>query len=390
MPRESFDVIVIGGGGVGLATAYYCARAEKRVLLIEQYDLLNDRHSSKGLSRFFRIVYSDRLLCQLARSALPLRNELERESHETLITKTGVLFYGMSEVFSREGNLQQCRQVMDELGIVYESYDSRQLSERFPVLKAVPDSASGLFQEDAGFTHARTTLEVLYRLAKQHGADIRSREPVQRLSSSSHDGCVQVRTDSGDYHAEKAILTPGGWANRLLGHLGLKLRLSIWGVTYAHFQVDEDRFEYPMWFYFGDPRGSDKNLYYGLPPILPQGQIKAGADFTDHVYDSPDSCSFEPDPNLVDLTAAFLERTFHGVDPRAVDPQVCFYTMTPDQSFVLDFVPGHPNMVLFTGGTGQAFKFTPILGTILSQLALAGQTEYRIQPFSIDREGLLA
>ena len=170
---DRFDVIVVGGGAMGLSAAYSCARTGKRVLVLEQFRFFNERGSSKGLSRFFRIVYSDALLCLLARSAYPLWQELERESGETLIAKTGVLFYGISESFSREGNLKKCKDVMDQLGIAYEEYDAGQLKERFSTLKDVPNSASGLFQADAGFTHAERTLRALYKLAKGHGASLR-------------------------------------------------------------------------------------------------------------------------------------------------------------------------------------------------------------------------
>ena len=64
--------------------------------------------------------------------------------------------------------------------------------------------------------------------------------------------------------------------------------------------------------------------------------------------------------------------------------------MTPDHNFVLDRIPGHDNIALFSGGTGQAFKYTPLFGKILSQLALAGKTEYNIADFSIHRPGILA
>ena len=144
-----------------------------------------------------------------------------------------------------------------------------------------------------------------------------------------------------------------------------------------------------MWFFFGQPDGKDKNLYSGLSPVSPRGQIKVGGDFTEAVYDSPEDCTFDPDPEMLNLTGRFLDSTLNGVNSRPIDPQTCIYTMTPDLNFVLDFVPGYENIVLFTGGTGQGFKFTPIIGTILSQLVLAGETEYNIRPFSIHRAGIL-
>ncbi len=390
MNSSAYDVIVVGGGTIGLSAAYHCARAGKKVLVLEQFDFFNAYASSKGDSRFFRIMYSDVRLCLLAQSAYPLWRELEREAQETLLTLTGVLFYGIAgDLMTREGNLKSCLQVMDALGIPYDHYDAPALKQRFPVLKDVPDQAVGLFQEQAGVIHAHVTLKALHRLAQKHGAHLRPGEPVTRIAPARSDGSIQVETTGGRHRAARLILAPGAWANQLLEHLSLQLALEAWQVTYAYFQVDDAHFDYPMWFFFGEPQGEDQNLYYGLPPLTTPGRIKAGGDFTDRIYASPAECTFEPDPKMLELTGKFLARTFKNVHPEPAEPRACIYTMTPDHNLVLDLVPGRENIALFTGGTGQAFKYTPLLGKILSQLVLAGKTEYNIADFSIHRPGIL-
>ena len=391
MGPSAYDVIVVGGGAIGLSAAYHCARAGKKVLLLEQFEFFNERASSKGDSRFFRIIYADVRLSLLAQSAYSLWRELEREAEATLLTLTGILFYGIAgDLMTREGNLRSCLQVMDALGIPYQNYDASALKERFPVLKNIPPQALGLFQEQAGVIHAHATLRALHHLAQQRGANLRAGEPVERIHPDPTTGVVEVETTVGRYRANKLILAPGAWANALLGHLSLQLALETWQVTYAYYRVEDTRCEYPMWFFFGEPRNADKNLYYGLPPVTTPGRIKAGADFTERVEASPAGCDFSPDPKLLELTGNFLRQSFAQVDPEPLDPQACIYTMTPDHNFVLDQIPGHDNIVLFTGGTGQAFKYTPLLGKILSQLALAGKTEYNIADFSIHRPGILA
>ena len=140
MGPSAYDVIVVVGGAIGLSAAYQCARAGKKVLLlVEQFEFFNEHASSKGDSRFFRIIYADARLSLLAQSAYALWRELEREAETTLLTRTGVLFYGIAgDLMTREGNLKSCLQVMDALGIPYQNYDASALKERFPVLKNIP------------------------------------------------------------------------------------------------------------------------------------------------------------------------------------------------------------------------------------------------------------
>jgi sarcosine oxidase len=56
---------------------------------------------------------------------------------------------------------------------------------------------------------------------------------------------------------------------------------------------------------------------------------------------------------------------------------------------ILDNLPGYPNVAIFTGASGRGFKFTPLCGRILVDLATTGKTYYDISPFSINRPGII-
>jgi sarcosine oxidase len=63
--------------------------------------------------------------------------------------------------------------------------------------------------------------------------------------------------------------------------------------------------------------------------------------------------------------------------------------MSHDYQMVLDKLPGYPNVAIFTGDSGRGFKFTPLLGRVLVDLAVDGNTYYNIGPFSIGRPGII-
>jgi sarcosine oxidase len=64
---------------------------------------------------------------------------------------------------------------------------------------------------------------------------------------------------------------------------------------------------------------------------------------------------------------------------------VCLYTMTPDEHFLLDRHPAHPQVVFGAGFSGHGFKFGILIGQILADLALNGTTAHNIQPFNVQR-----
>jgi sarcosine oxidase len=65
----------------------------------------------------------------------------------------------------------------------------------------------------------------------------------------------------------------------------------------------------------------------------------------------------------------------------------CLYTLTPDRDFALGLLPGHDH-VLVGLGAAHGFKFAPLLGRVLADLALHGGTEVDVSPYALDRPAL--
>lgn len=65
--------------------------------------------------------------------------------------------------------------------------------------------------------------------------------------------------------------------------------------------------------------------------------------------------------------------------------ETCLFTNTPDEDFVLDTLPEHPQVAVGAGFSGHGFKFASVVGEILADLALEGETDYDISMFALDR-----
>ena len=85
------------------------------------------------------------------------------------------------------------------------------------------------------------------------------------------------------------------------------------------------------------------------------------------------------------LIRTMLAAHLPAADGRLVAAQTCLYTMTPDGHFMLDRLPGHPEIIVASPCSGHGFKFAPVIGEILADLAMSGTTSHDISRFSLAR-----
>ena len=378
--RRAYEVIVVGCGGLGSAAAYWAARrAGADVLALEQFGLGHERGSSQDHSRIIRRSYHDPNYLALAAPAYDLWEQVEAESGVQLVVKTGGLDLERRGTTGPK-DLSHCAATMAENGIPYEDLDAQELMARFPQF-TLPEDARGLYQADSGLVDARKANAVHVALARLHGATVLDNSPVRAIRPLGE--AVEVVTDAGTFTAAHLVLTAGAWTNNLLADLGLRWPLTVTQEQITYFATPHirdfapDRF--PVWIW----RAPEE--FYGFP-VYGEVATKAGQDVGgDEV--TAETRTFEPNPRTHDRLVRFLAAHI----PRFLGPDLatktCLYTMPPDRHFVLDAVPGHPNVTVCVDG-GHAFKFATLIGRILSQLALDGRTEYPIGAFRADRPAL--
>ena len=400
-----FDIIVVGGGTIGLSAAYYAAARGSKALLLEQYDRFGDpRASSGGHSRFFRIMHSSAYMARLAEVSLALWQEIETASNEKILKQHPLMFYGVSGK-TPEGDLGCMKNILADLAIPYQWYDSgTALQGAFKVFKTVPENYTGLVQPNSAVIRTQKSIAAFHKLAKDAGANLLTNQPAELVPKG---GTYEVTCPAGSYSADSLILAPGPWTNSVLRPFDIQLNLCIWQMTVAYFEARTTRFEYPFWYEFGptmqrtasmmrrmhrtllEEQTTQQDLFYGFPPDEKPGFIKVSADYTYDFYTDPCHCTYAPCPKILSDLECFLQERFNGATSAPTDLSTCLYTFTKDGQMVLDTLPDCRNVAIFTGDSGRGFKFTPLVGRVLVDLATAGSTDYDISPLSIKRAGII-
>jgi sarcosine oxidase len=374
MTRD-FEYIVLGLGGFGSAAAYWLARrAGTEVLGLEQFELGHLRGESQDHSRIIRLSYHAAHYVELAKHAYAAWAELERDSGERLVLRTGGLDLGprVSAI-----PLSSYSDSMDAAGVRYERLDAGEIMRRWPQWR-LTDDIHGLFQENSGIAMAARGNAAHVRMAREHGATLLDRAPVERLRPAG--GEVEVTAGGNTYRGRRLVIAAGAWSNGALGHFDIRLPLRVTKEQVTYFaspalpDFQPDRF--PIWIWMDDP------CFYGFPVFGEPGP-KVGQDAGGLEVD-PDTRTFDVDEAARDRVIRFLERYLPSALGPVIYTKTCLYTLTPDRDFVIDTVPGHPQVAVAIGG-GHGFKFASLVGRILSEQAIDGRTARDLSPFRLDR-----
>jgi sarcosine oxidase len=169
----SYDVIVIGLGGMGSAAAAHLAARGQRVLGLERYGPAHDRGSSHGGSRIIRQAYfEDPAYVPLLRRSYELFEQLEADTSRDLLTITGGLYLGRPETPTVAGSLAAAR----EWDLPHEVLDPAEIRRRFPTMTPAGDEV-GLYEAVAGLVRPEATVSAHVEVAARRGATCGSTSP---------------------------------------------------------------------------------------------------------------------------------------------------------------------------------------------------------------------
>jgi monomeric sarcosine oxidase len=371
-----YDVIVLGLGGVGSAALYHVAQRGRRVLGLDRFSGGHDRGSSHGETRIIRQAYFEHAdYVPLLLRAYQLWNDLERQVGETLFHQVGLLQVGPPEGQVVRGVLAAARQHQ----LAVDSLSGREVERRFPGIR-VPSGHVGVFEPKAGYLKVERCVLSHLAAAKEAGAEAVHDAEIKSWEATASG--IRVLTSAGEFTADRLIIAAGAWTGDFLGQAHLPplrvLRKQVYWYTGNAPEYYETR-GFPT-FLFELPQG----VFYGFPERdaggLKVAEHSGGVEVVDPLHDPR-----LPDAADEGRVREFLATCLPGVGKERARYSTCFYTMSPDENFLVDRHPASERVVFAAGLSGHGFKFTSVLGEALADLALEGGTHLPIEFLSLRR-----
>lgn len=370
---ERYDAIVLGLGGMGSAAAMHLASRGAKVLGLERHGPLHDHGSSHGETRLIRRAYFESpAYVPLLDRSYELWDALGAAVGEPLLHRAGLALFGSG---SAPGARAAARATARTFGIDVEELDAPRARERFPMF-SVGDDASLLWEPGAGYLRVERCLEAHASRARALGAELRFFEAAGAWSSDGK--TARVVTEKGTYEAAELVITAGPWAPSLLAELALPLRVH--RVVLYWFEAPA-AFDGAPCFAFDDAEG----FFYGFPPLPGSREIKVAEHAPGTLLAQPEDARREVTFADAEKVHAFVARHLEGVRGPFTRAKTCLYTMTPDEHFVVDRHPRHRNVSIAAGFSGHGFKFAPVIGETLAELATDGRTRHPVGFLRADR-----
>lgn len=385
--RRNFDVIVVGGGPMGLSTTYHLSKRQTQTLLLEQFTFFNQLGSSAGVSRQFRIPYPQEYMVQLVKQSIPFWDELQSLTPVPLMDKVGTLWFGDPNVHSTEGNIGEAEKALKAQNVPYTTLTASQIESEYH-FRDLPSTYTGLFQPDGASIDLLATQQTLLNWnAASPYVTMLDEAPVTKIEQK--DDVFHVTTPLGTFTAKKLVLTPGPFADGVFNLLGFRVAATYWNMASAFYKKNDPDIQYPTWFVFQNPVGDNGNQFYGFPEVSWNypGYIRVASDFVMQALDSPEQRTLIPNPQELAYTAQWVRDHMTGLDPTPHFTSTCLVALSriPNKELLVDFappyVPNHQDIVIYA--TGWAGKFVPLLGRILADLALDGHTPFDISHFAL-------
>lgn len=348
MRIEHVDVVVVGGGVMGLATAWALVRRGLRPVVLERFARGHREGASHGATRNFNNAYDEEHYLDLLVRARQGWDALGSVDGESLLRLHGLVTHGDLDIAA-------VRSGLETRGIPSAVFSPAEAGARWPEMRFDGDV---LWSSDAGVVRAAETLRELERRIVVGGGEVRWNTPVERVEEDSDVVTVSV-ADDVRLRAETVVVTAGAWTRTLLPHLGLP-RLTVTEETPAHFHPLTDA-SWPSFNHYVQP-GTHPATVYGMP--TPGEGVKVGFH---RVGDEVDPDARPHLPTHQRALSDYVREWLPGLDPASAEPISCTYTSTDDSAFVLDRLG---RIVVGAGFSGHGFKFAPGVGGVLADLAI--------------------
>lgn len=356
------DIVVIGGGVVGLSTAFQLARRGARNVIVLERRFLGSGASGKS-GALVRCHYANVPESQLTHESLRIFRHWEEEVGAG---DSGFSPVGFVQVAPAEFEDRLRANVADQqaLGIDTRIVDRQELREIEPFLNS-DDFEVAAFEPGSGYADPNGTLQGFAAAAKLRGVRIFEESPVLAIQTTG--GRISgVETPHGVIATEHVVIAAGSWADRLLHPLDLHL-------TLEPTRTQVVLFRWPAALQGRGHRVVIDAIHHSW--LRPEGDhcTLIGAERSVMTTD-PDLLDESIDAETIAPSRAALAARFpvfqHAVMRGGWSGT---YMRSPDGHPVIDQIPAIPGLWVMAGDSGTSFKTSPAIGVCLAEWILEGE-----------------
>jgi sarcosine oxidase subunit beta len=356
------DAVIVGGGIVGLASAYYLRRRGVDVTVCERSNV--GAGSTERSAGGIRTQFSTRVNVSLSLASIEVWESFE-ETFDTDIAyrRSGYLFlareHGTADGFRENVAMQ------NDLGVDSEFLAPEEAREYCPGLR--PDRFVGAtYAASDGFADPHLALQGFAGAAREAGAEIRTKTEVTDVRRNDAGAVVGVETDGGRLDADFVVNAAGPWARRIAAMADLDLPVAPRRRQVAIVDPEDPVPE-------SVPLTIDLDTGSYFRPER-EGAALVGGHF-DHEESDADPDAYRERTDL-DWTVEAVERaadyaTHFGPETRVKRGWAGLYAVTPDHHPIIEeTIPGFVNAV---GFSGHGFQHAPATGQVVAELVADGR-----------------
>ena len=388
MSDSHYELAVVGLGAMGAAALYQAARRGAKVLGIDRFNPPHHFGSSHGDTRITRQAIGEgEMYMPFIQRANQIWRELEVISGRDLYLESGGLIVapkqGAAQFHAHGDFVERSAGIARDYHIQHEILNAAEVRRRFPNI-IVPDSDRAYYEPGAGVLRPELCIQTQLELASQAGACIHTGEIV--LDYQPGKDAVRVVTDKGSYYADKLILSAGAWMPGLLP-AEYRRGLQVYRQVIYWFEVEDLDVFYPENFPWLIWIGDMLEDFFSAFPI-PRDGVLAMKLVTEQY--SQTTHPQEVDRVVAPEEAAWMYHhltapRLKGLRDKLLHAQVCLYTVTPDDHFVIDWHPASERVILASPCSGHGFKHSSAVGECLMELALDGVSQFDVSAFNLAR-----
>lgn len=373
---QSVSALIIGGGVIGLSTAYHLARKGFGHILLLEKDAIGAGSSSRAGGIITSLLWTETGV--LARKiSLELYRELSDELPAYRFRDVGCLNLFDPPAWPERSALLP---LYDRLAAPYAILDAQELRYRWPALTP-DDEIIGLHDPLGGYSEPDEYISALAQRVEELGVEVRQGVTVTGLIEQ-HGRITGVTTLDGRLEADVVICTTHAWTHNVLAKLGIIIPMKAF--VHQRYVTTELPTSVDLPAINANPQGgyirpaAGNRLLAGGETAEREEHRIASLDFQMSVLDAPEQVKDDLSTNLTPLVPALGQTMWESEEVGLI----CF---SVDGEPILGPVDGYPGLLLGCAFHSGGFAYNPVAGLLLAELATKGHTSIDISAFSPNR-----